>query len=199
LSEADACVRALRRGDVVAAPTDTYFGLLADPLSDRALAALGRLKKCDAARPWPLLIPAGFDVRRLGCELSPAARRLADRFWPGKLTLVVPCDGPLGSRVGRGVDGAVGLRVPGGPRALLELLRLWDGPLTGTSANPTAKTPALNAAQTILYFPEALGCVLSGSAPGGAPSTVVDTVCDPVRVVRAGDLSEAEIREALQP
>jgi L-threonylcarbamoyladenylate synthase len=198
LSEAESCVRALRDGGVVAVPTDTYYGLLADPFSDAALATLCRLKRCTDRRPWPLLIPPGFDAGRIGCTLSETGRKLAARFWPGKVTLIVTCQGPLADRVGRSGDGAVGLRVPGGPVPLLRVLELWDGPLTGTSANPGGRPPAVAAAEVTAYFGADLGHVHSGSARGGAPSTVVDTVCDPICVVRAGDVSEARIQMELR-
>ncbi len=199
MSEVDRCVRALRQGEVVAAPTDTFFGLLADPFSDGALSTLCRLKNASDARPWPLLLPRGFDVGRIGCTLSRAGRSLAGRFWPGKVTLIVACDGALASRVGRASDGAVGLRIPGGPDLLVELLGAFDGPLTGTSANPAGCEPAVRSLQVEAYFPGELGGVLPGTAPGGAPSTVVDTVSDPVRIVRAGEVSTEAIQKELLP
>lgn len=192
-------MRALRQGEVVAAPTDTFFGLLADPFSDGALSTLCRLKQAADARPWPLLLPRGFKLERIGCTLSRAGRSLAERFWPGKVTLIVSCDGVLSSRVGRASDGALGLRIPGGPELLVELLEAWDGPLTGTSANPSGGTPPVCADEVLAYFPGELGGVLPGTTPGGAPSTVVDTVSDPVRIVRAGDVSTEAIQRELQP
>lgn len=191
-------MQALRQGEVVAAPTDTFFGLLADPFSDGALGTLCRLKHAPDARPWPLLVPSDFDIGRLGCTFSNAGRALALRFWPGKVTLIVSCEGALSSRVGRAQDGAVGLRVPGGPPELVELLRLWDGPLTGTSANPKGREPALSAQDVTAYFHAELGGVLQGTTPGGLPSTVVDTVCDPVYIVRPGEVSLEAIQKELR-
>lgn len=197
MSEADGCVRALRRGGVVAVPTDTLYGLLADPYSASAMATLRRLKQVTDPRPWPLLIPAGFDLSRLGCTLSESGRRLAARFWPGKITLIVACTGPLARAVGRSQDGAVGLRIPGGPPELAELLLLWDGPLTGTSANPHGSPPAGDSEGVHRYFPDTLEYVVPGRSGGGAPSTVVDTVAEDIHVERAGAVSEEMLREAL--
>lgn len=191
-------MRALRRGDVVAAPTDTFFGLLADPFSDPALAALCRLKGASDARPWPLLLPRSFQLERIGCSLSRAGRALAARFWPGQVTLIVACEGALAERVGRATDGAVGLRIPAGPAVLVALLDSWDGPLTGTSANPSGQAPPQSAEEVERYFPGSLGAVLPGNSPGGAPSTVVDTVSDHVQIVRAGCISEEAIQRELQ-
>ena len=197
MSEADSCVRALRRGGVVAVPTDTLYGLLADPHSAPAMATLRRLKQVTGPRPWPLLIPAGFDLSRLGCTLSDSGRRLAARFWPGKITLIVPCTSPLAQVVGRPKDGAVGLRVPGGPPELAELLMQWDGPLTGTSANPQGCPPALDSDGVHRYFPDLLAHVVPGRSGGGAPSTVVDTVAKDIQIERAGAVTEEMLREAL--
>ena len=197
MSEADGCLRALRRGGVVAVPTDTLYGLLADPYSASAMATLRRLKQATDPRPWPLLIPAGFDLSRLGCTLSESGQRLAARFWPGKITLIVPCTGTLARLAGRLKDGAVGIRVPGGPQGLIELLGLWDGPLTGTSANPQGCSPAEDSEEVKRYFPDALEYVVPGQSGGGAPSTVVDTVTQEIRVERVGAVSEEMLREAL--
>lgn len=196
LSEAEICVRALHSGGVVAVPTDTYFGLLADPYSARAMATLRRLKHVAHPRPWPLLLPIGYDHGRLDCVFSASGLRLASRFWPGKLTLIVSCNGPLGKLAGRSSDGALGLRVPSGPEALLRLLDLWGGPLTGTSANPAGLPPAENIEQVRAYYPDELEHTLEGTVPGGAPSTVVDTV-GLVTIVRSGAVPDQLIREEM--
>jgi L-threonylcarbamoyladenylate synthase len=194
LTDEDACVRALRRGGVVAFPTDTCYGLLADPFSEAAMARLVQLKQVSGPRPWPLLLPQHFDCSRLGCTLSDSGQRLAREFWPGQVTLVVACSGPLAKLVGRAGDGAVGLRVPGGPKQLLRLLETWDGPLVGTSANPSGLPPAAQSQQVEAYFPGELDLVVAGRSPGGPPSTVVDTV-NGVAVMRSGAVPDERIRE----
>lgn len=198
MSDVEDCVRALRRGEVVAAPTDTFFGLLADPRSEAALAKLSRLKQSGDFRPWPLLLPESFDLQRIECTLSAAGLKLARRFWPGKVTLIVPCSGELAQKVGRASDGAVGLREPGGPPPLSELLHLWDGPLTGTSANPQGSRPAVRDQDVRNYFGSELGGIIPGETPGGMASTVVDTLTEPVSVIRKGEVSEAMILSELQ-
>jgi len=178
----------------VAFPTDTCYGLLADPFSKAAMAKLLHLKQVSGPRPWPLLLPMHFDLSRLGCALSDSGRRLAAEFWPGQVTLVVACSGPLAKLVGRIDDGAIGLRVPGGPKLLRRLLEVWDGPLVGTSANPSGLAAPDTSEQVEGYFPGELDLVVAGSSPGGPPSTVVDTV-QGVVVVRSGAVSDERILE----
>lgn len=198
LIPAERCVKALQRGGVVSVPTDTYYGLLADPFSDVALEQLRALKRVTGPRPWPLLIPPSYSLEKAGCRWSEAGRKLAKRFWPGKVTLVVACEGPLAKQVGRASDGAVGFRVPGGPEELLQLLTRWNAPLTGTSANPSGAEPASTSDQVSRYFGQDVDVVVEGIALGEAPSTVVDAVSNRVTLERVGAVSESSIREALE-
>jgi L-threonylcarbamoyladenylate synthase len=188
-----ACLDALKAGHVVAFPTDTFFALSCDPLSDPALTLLRQLKAIGPARPLPLLIPPGFDCTRIGCVLNPRAQLLAREFWPGKLTLVVPCEGPLGSRVGRKTDCAVGLRVPEG-EWLSDLLRAFDGPLVGTSANRTGQSPAATVEEVRRYFTPDQVTAFAGVAPGGAPSTVISVTGPEPEVEREGAIPIALLR-----
>ena len=128
-----AAVEAIRRGEVVAFPTDTLYGLAVDPRSDAALDALFALKGRSADRTVAL-IAASLAQAEDVAELTGAARRLADRFWPGPLTLVVPARGAAGARWRNRPTGLVGIRVPDHPvaRALAEAC---GHPITATSAN----------------------------------------------------------------
>jgi tRNA threonylcarbamoyl adenosine modification protein (Sua5/YciO/YrdC/YwlC family) len=176
---------------VVAFPTDTFYALSCDPFHMHALDRLRHLKQI-AQRPVPLLVPIGFDCRGLGCTLGRMAEELTSRFWPGKLTLIVPCHGQLAARVGRPSDGAVGLRAPGWPWTQ-DLLRAWGGPLVGTSANVTGRPPAVTPEDVRAQFGEDLQWVADQVAPGGAPSTVVDVSTGKLRVEREGAVSESAL------
>jgi L-threonylcarbamoyladenylate synthase len=191
-----ACLDQLRAGRVVAFATDTFFALSCDPHSDSALRELRTLKGLDANRPLPLLIPAGYDVARIGCVLPRVATTLIDHYWPGKLTLIVPCHGKLAARVGRRPDGAVGLRVPEGAW-LLDLLAAFDGPLVGTSANPTGAPPAASLADVQSYFSTDRVVGYPGESPGGAPSTVLSLADDPPKIVREGAIPGTELLRRL--
>ena len=188
------CLQALAAGQVVAFPTDTFFALACDPFCSPAVERVRRLKQRDPGQPLPLLIPLSLDWERIHCDQSPLARELAGAFWPGKLTLVVPCRGELAARVGRQGDGAVGLRAPGGER-LQELLRAWDGPLVGTSANISGRPPATTAAEVDTYFPSGPAWIAPESAPGGKPSTVVDVCGERMLIAREGSVTSEQLRK----
>ena len=182
----------LRRGGVVAIPTDTLYGLAADPLDEGAVRRIFRLKGRPAGNPIPLLLSDPEDLHRWAARIPESARRLTDRLWPGPLTLVLRRSDEVPDVVTGGGD-TVGLRVPDHsvPRSISRLL---GAPLTGTSANRTG-SPGLSTAH-------AVRCELSGevdfvvdgvSGQDGRPSTVVDLSGDRPRILRLGAVSAAEI------
>ena len=182
----------LRRGGVVAIPTDTLYGLAADPLDEGAVRRIFRLKGRPAGNPIPLLLSDPEDLHRWAVRIPESARRLADRLWPGPLTLVLRRSDEVPDLVTGGGD-TVGLRVPDHtvPRSISRLL---GAPLTGTSANRTG-SPGLST-------PHAVKRELSGdvdfvvdgvSGQDGRPSTVVDLSGDRPRILRQGAVSAAEI------
>lgn len=197
-----AAVAALVRGELVAFPTETVWGLGADARSPVAMERLRRWKGRDAQQPVAVLVPGREALAALGIALPPAAARLADAFWPGPLTLVVPAPpGRFAAGVAR-ADGAVGLRCSPHPtaRALTAaLLRAGAGPLTATSLNRSGAPPARTRAEAaaLCAGPDSILCLDEGpDAGGGPPSTVVD--CSGARpvVLRAGAISEIELSRA---
>lgn len=186
MTPVETAVSVLRRGGVVACPTETFFGLLADALQPRAVARVLEIKGRPEGEPIALLLPDAASVTRVALPLSPAARSLAERWWPGPLTLVTHAREGLPSPLIR--DGRVGLRVPG-PSPALDLVRAFGGPLTATSANRSGEPPV----RSLDALPAALRALLDaeidGEAPGGAPSTVVDVTVDPPRLIRRGAVS----------
>jgi L-threonylcarbamoyladenylate synthase len=125
--------RSLRAGQVVVVPTDTLYGLAADPGSAAALRRLVSLKGREAGKPIPLLLDSMDRAASFAAEVPGTARKLMERFWPGALTIVLPAAPRLFSAV-TGAGRTVGLRVPDHPvpRALAKAL---GGAVTGTSAN----------------------------------------------------------------
>ncbi len=172
----------LRDGEFVVAPTDTLCGIMARYADTNAVARVCEAKERPRSEPMPILVSGLTQAEEL-VELSPAARALAERFWPGGLTLVARRRGGPDPLHGRET---LGVRAP----ALGWLRWLIDevGPVTGTSANRHgAETPAwaMSAAQNLAIGPGHDG-VIDGFAPGGVASTVVDvTGTEPV-VLRAG-------------
>ena len=198
LAEAAAILRA---GGVVAMPTDTLYGLAADPFSRAAITRVFAIKGRSAERAMPL-VAADVDqvVRQIG-PLSEVAQRLASMYWPGPLTLLVPRPPSIPAEVAGG-RGEIGVRVPAHtvPR---ELCRAHGRLLTATSANlsgePPSNDPDAVARSLGLAGPLGVDLLLdAGRTPGGAPSTIVDVTGRDVRLVRPGAIAWDEVQAWLQ-
>ena len=180
-----AAATAIRSGLVVAIPTDTLYGLAADPFHEAAVARVFEAKGRSPERAVPLIAADAEQVVASLGALSTVARRLADAFWPGPLTLLVKAPDALADIV-TGRTGRVGVRVPAHATARA-LCRACATPLTATSANITDR-PATNdpdeVARTLASRIELL--VDDGKTPGGAPSTIVDVTADMPSLVRPG-------------
>jgi len=187
---------ALREGGVIVFPTDTLYGLAADARNPRAVEAVFRVKGRAPAEPLPLVAADAGQVEREAAVMSPLARRLAERFWPGPLTLVVAARASLAPAVTAGT-GTVAIRVPDHivARRLAELAGV---PLTSTSANRSGFPPVATAAEAVAGLGEGLAGVLdAGVTPGGPPSTIVDARGDEPRLIRAGSIAFERVLEAL--
>lgn len=179
----DQAVTALAAGRVVGMPTDTVYGLAADPSDREALHGLLALKGRPEERPIALLA-ADIEQARTLAEFSEAAERLSVSHWPGPLTLVLPREPGLPDWLGDPHQGTVGVRVPDHPVAS-RLLAAF-GPLAVTSANRSGEPPVTSAEEARLLFGGLVAVYLPGTAPGGEASTVVDTTVEPYRVLRRG-------------
>lgn len=192
--------RHLRSGGLLGYPTETVYGLggLAEAEPLRELAAL---KRRDPDKPFLLLLPDPQGP--LGLVWNRCARRLAERLWPGPLTLVLPDPGRAYPAQVRGGTGGVAVRMSPAPVAR-QILYEVGAPVTSTSANPPGGAPARSgkeawAAVRALGADERLWVVDAGELPPAPTSTIVDcTGRDPV-VLRAGALDPADIREICRP
>lgn len=192
-----AAAAALRRGGIVAYPTETFYGLGALARDARAVDRLARAKGRPDGKPLPLVAPDLAAVEEVAV-LGPAARRLAQRFWPGPLTLVLPARPGLAPAVTAGTRTA-GIRVPASEVARA-LARAAGGALVSTSANPAGLPPPARAEDLDPGLRERLDAVLdAGPAPGGLPSTVVAIDGERVRLVRAGAVPFEQVERALRP
>lgn len=194
-------IRELRSGAIVALPTDTVYGLAVAATTPDGIERLFAAKGRPPDRAVALLVADTAQAEAVG-TLTPAARALADAFWPGGLTLVLPrrVDRPLpvALTAGGATDPAtVGLRVPAhdAPRALAAAL----GPLPTTSANRSGEPEARDAAEIAARLGAAVALILdAGPAGGGPPSTVVDVSGPVPRVLREGAIPSARIAAALR-
>lgn len=179
-------VEVLAAGRVVGVPTDTVYGLAADPFQEQALERLYALKGRPADRPVALLVASLEQAGRVA-EFTREAEELAGQHWPGPLTLVLGRSQGLPEWLGNLERNTIGVRVPDHPAAL-ELLEA-AGPLAVTSANRSGEEPALSADDARALFGSRVAVYLAGTSPGGVASTVLDLTVTPFRTLRAGPLS----------
>jgi L-threonylcarbamoyladenylate synthase len=187
---------ALHNGGIAAIPTDTLYGLAADPFNSVAVARLFRLKGRMANQPIPLIAASRDQVTTQLGRLSSAAARLVARYWPGPLTILLPAPNHLASEVSAGT-GRVGVRVPAHSvaRALCDAC---GTPLTATSANLSGRPPSNDPENVVRELNGRVDIVLdAGLSPGGPPSTIVDlTETEPV-LVRLGAITWEEVLQCL--
>lgn len=185
----------LRRGGIVAYPTETFYGLGALASRRDALLRLAAAKLRPEGKPLPLLAGDLAQVEEVASLAAPLARRLAGRFWPGPLTLVLPAAATLDPLVTAG-DATVAIRIPGSEVARALALEA-GGALVSTSANLSGEPPPADAGALSPALRARIDGVLDGGpTPGGLPSTIVSVSGDTLRQVRAGAVAWAEIEAA---
>jgi L-threonylcarbamoyladenylate synthase len=180
-------------GGVVAFPTDTVYGI-GVPILQRTIERLFDIKGRDYAKAIAVLIADAEQMEKVATEISDQAKKLAAKFWPGPLTLVLPRNPHTPWFLSK--NDTIGVRVPDHPitRALLSAV----GPMAVTSANRSGQENALNADQVMAQLNGWINLVIDGGqTPGDQPSTVVDMTGEEPKILRVGPISEAEIRAAL--
>lgn len=185
-------VTVLRAGGIVVYPTDTLYGIGVDAFCEEALERVFEAKGRPFGMPLPLLLGDTGDLHRITDSITPTLEILAERFWPGPLTLVLPAGKLLPALVtARGWTVAV--RIPNHP-VPRELTRQFGGPITGTSANRSGKENPTDIDVVRREIGPYVDLVIDGGPnPKGQASTVLD-ICGPVpRILREGLISEADI------
>lgn len=184
----DLAVEAVEGGQVVGLPTDTVYGLGVDPFNLDAVARLFELKGRPADRPVGVLVATLEQASEIA-EIEGDAAVLAERHWPGPLTLVVTPKVVLADWVGDQMLRTLGIRVPDHAMAI-ELLGS-TGPLAVTSANRSGGEEAATDEEARAIFGEEVSVYLPGVAPGGMASTVVDATGTELTVLREGPVTLA--------
>lgn len=193
--EIEEALRVLKAGGVVVLPTDTLYGLAVDVFSEAALRRVFAIKGRPAGLALPVLVADWGQVQLVADRVSQVGQLLAQRFWPGPLTLVVLRSPRLSALLTGGKD-SVAVRMPDHwvPTALAARL---GAPITGTSANRSGAADALTVAAVEAQLgPQVDYIVRCGPAPSGTPSTVVDVTNETPRLVRPGALPFDQILSA---
>lgn len=186
----DLAARALASAQVVGLPTDTVYGLAADPFSTGGADRLFRLKRRPREVDLPVLVADLDQALALTTGVPDGARRLMDRFWPGALTLVLPRRPDLQADLGAD-EATVGVRCPAHP-VPLALCRA-TGPIATTSANLHGQGPATTAAEVAATFGDSVAVVLDAGPCEGEPSTVVDCTGAEPKLLREGAIPWADV------
>lgn len=177
--------RELAQGALLAIPTETLYGLAADCRHAGALQRLAALKGREASKPFPLILSQVQEADLLAREISPAARVLMARHWPGPLTLVLQARPGLHPRL-LSKDGGLAVRVSSHPVAAALAAALGHA-ITATSANLSGQPPVSRAQDLDPALLAGLDYVLdAGPCPGGPPSTIADARQEPPAVLRQG-------------
>lgn len=192
----DRAVRALVAGDIVAFPTDTLYGLAVDPRSPTAAGRLFALKGRSAGAAAPLVAADAAQVDLAAETWTPLARRLATRFWPGPLSLVLDAAASLDRGV-LGGGSTVAIRVPAHPLARA-LAAAFGHPITATSANRSGAPAAADAPAVVGALGDGIALVLdAGPTAAGPPSTIVDVRGERPRLLREGAIAWDRVLESL--
>ncbi len=188
-------VAVLQRGGLVAFPTDTVYGVGALAFEAAAVQRLYEVKGRSAEKAIAVLVAREADLARVAAVLTPSARALALRFWPGPLTLVVPKHPDLPEAVS--ALPTVGVRQP--HHAVAQALLALAGPLAVTSANLSGQPSATTAQAVLAQLEGRIDLLLDGGpTPGGVASTVIDCTAEPPLILRPGPIGAAEIKAALK-
>ena len=183
----------LRNGGLVAFPTDTVYGLGALAFNGRAAESIYLAKDRPVEKAIPVLIWDITDLEKISDDIPDLARRLASRFWPGPLTVLVPKKPTLPESVS--ATSTVAVRVPDHSVAR-DLLRV-AGPMAVTSANISGQASPSTADEVLTQLNGRIDLIIDGGkTPGGVPSTLVDCRADEIKILRAGPITLEELLSA---
>ncbi len=184
----DQAAELIRAGQVIAAPTDTVYGLVCRADDPQAIRRLYAVKERPLEKALPVLLAGEEQLPQVIADVPRLARLLMARFWPGPLTLVLPARPDL-PRVLTGGGATVAVRVPDHP--FLRALARRAGPLASSSANRSGEPPARTAQEVLAQLAGRIPLVVDGGeAPGGVASTVVDVTGPLPRILREGPVAE---------
>jgi L-threonylcarbamoyladenylate synthase len=187
----------IRRGGLVAIPTDTFYGIAADPFNLAAVDQIYRVKGRPETRALPILVNSIAQAVALSLDVPYAFHKLAAKFWPGPLTLLVEASTGIPLKI-TAHTGNVALRWP---KSIFvsALIGLVKGPITGTSGNISGQPACATAVELFEQMGDRLPLIIdAGETPGNLASTIVKLEGDDWTVMREGAFSEEQIRAALE-
>ena len=186
----------IHRGQVVGVPTDTFYGLSADPFNLAAIGRVYEIKGRPESKALPILVSSIEQAVSLVRDVPDSFLTLAQKYWPGALTIVLEATHRIPLKV-TGNTGRVALRWANS-KVACEIINAVGGPITGTSANLTGKPACTNAADLIIQLGDRLPLILdSGDTRAVVPSTIVRLEGDEWMIIREGAIAENDIQKTL--
>ncbi len=187
----------IARGQVVGIPTDTFYGLAADPFNLAAVEMVYRIKGRPEQKALPVLVSSIEQAVGLVRDLPDAFLKLAQKFWPGPLTMVVDAVNKMPLKV-TGNTGRIALRWSAG-KVACALIEAYGGPVTGTSANISGFPACASAGQLVKQMGDSLPVILDGGESKAAlASTIVDLRGEDWRILREGVIAEKDVQKAIE-
>jgi L-threonylcarbamoyladenylate synthase len=187
----------IRRGELVAVPTDTYYGIAADPFNLAAVGHIYRVKGRPETRALPLLVNSVVQAVSLARDVPYNFHKLAAKFWPGPLTILVDASNHIPLKI-TAHTGQVAIRWPKSP-VVCALIDLVNGPITGTSGNISGQPACSSAVELLEQLGDRLPLILDGGETNGnLASTIVKLDEDDWAVMREGVITSEQIRAALE-
>ena len=184
------CVSIIKNGGVVVFPTDTIYGIGCDPHNDSAVERIFKIKGRDEKKPLPVLAYSIQDAEKI-VSLDRASRMLAEKYWPGALTIAAPLvDKKISRRVTAGSN-SLAVRVPAN-RCILSLLQQCKY-LVGTSANISGGKSSKSAQQVLVSGLDGFDALLDGGPVGGVESTIIDMTGAKAKILREGAIKSGEV------
>jgi len=192
----DEAVALLKKGGVIAFPTETLYGLGADVRNETAIDKIFGIKGRDFGNPILVVIGDRVHLDAFAADVPMQARKLMDRFWPGPLTIIFRAATSVSPKLTAG-SGKIGIRLTSHPIATAISKRL-GGPVTATSANLSGAPECSSAVEVLSQLEGKIaGIADGGQTPGGKGSTIVDATVSPVKVLREGVIPAALIQDTL--
>jgi L-threonylcarbamoyladenylate synthase len=186
----------LDRDEIISFPTDTVYGIASRVTSSNGIDRLFQAKGRDFSKSIAVLIGNLDQLFMVASEITPTAKKLIDRFWPGALTVVVPKKPGLPLNLSQ--NNTIGVRMPS-HKFVIKLLQ-WAGPLATTSANKSGDPNPLNAQDVLDALDGQIGLLLDGgNTTGSVASTVVDCTKKTPVILREGIISALDIKQAVGP
>jgi len=181
----------LKKEKVGAIPTETFYGLAADPFSEKALKKLISLKKRPQHKPILLLISSLDQLSLIVKDIPPVAEKLIEKFWPGPLTIVFSAKEGLSPILTAGTD-TIGVRFSSSP-VVKKIIKAFGKPITGTSANISNNPPCRSPEEVVQQLPELDFVLDAGPLKSDLPSTVVSVIDNQISLIRTGAIPFKEI------